>query len=306
METIAFGQWKNESNLLDGVSPLKEDIITIDAQIDVKVRGDLPEAQAMNAATAFMEQKMISFLEYEYEDFKLSKPVIQNGVLNFKKEPETNRAFEQLKSFHLQKFSHMAELKSGSHRRNKLLFSIEPGLEIIIPPYDNDWTNSFVSFSSANKASGSFKAFPHGNGYGASGVGVFLSPQEDVSASFSTHGPVSYAWSNFVGEGGGYAASRGGLGISIYNASRGTLVKDDHEILWSQSRQPSSLEISGGNDDLYFQNTSMGQSHFKMKGGDTYLVWIWSWAFTDSGPNGASFAAVDCKVPFMIVDSFTA
>ncbi len=296
METIAFGQWKNSTSL-------KEDIITIDAQIDLKVRGELPETKAMNAATAFMEQKMVSFLEYQYEDFRRPKSVIQDGVLNFDNEPENNPAFEQLKSFHLQKFSHMAELKSGSHRRNKLLFSIEPGLEIIIPPYDNDWTNSFVSFSSASKVSGSFKAFPNGNGYGASGVGVFLSPRVDVSANFSTHGPVSYAWSNFVGEGGGYAASRGGLGVSIYNVSIGTLVKDDHEVLWDQSRRPSSLEISGGNDDLYFQNTSMGHSHFNMKAGHTYLVWMWSWAFTDSGPNAASFAAIDCKVPFMIVDS---
>lgn len=280
-----------------------EDIIIIDSQIDLKVRGGLPQTKMLNSATEFIEQKISSFLEYEYEEFQLPKHNVLDGKLNFELNPQKNPAFEELKALHLKKFTALAESKAKTYRKNKFLFSIEPGFEIIVPPYDTEWTNSFVSFSSANKVSGSFKSFPIGNGYGASGVGVFLAPSADVTARFSAHCPVSYSWSNFINEGGGYAASRGGLGITIYNASTSTLVKDEHEELWSQSKRPSGLEVSGGGDELYFQSTSIGHNYFQMRAGNTYLVWMWCWAFADSGPNAAAFANIDCKVPFMIVDS---
>jgi hypothetical protein len=281
----------------------QEEVVTIDSQIDLRVRGALPELKVLNSANEFMERKMAAFLEYEYETFKSNKENFLNGKLNFELNPEKNEAFEDLKKFHFQKFTEIAAIKAKSHRKNKFLFSIEPGFDIIIPPYDTEWTNSFISFSSANKISGTFKSFPMGNGYGASGVGVFLSPSADVSTRFSAHCPVSYSWSNFINEGGGYAASKGGLGITIYNATQGTLIKDDREILWDQARKPSGLEISGGGDDLYFQSTSLGQSYFHMKAGNTYLVWMWCWALSDSGPNSAAFSNIDCKVPFMTVDS---
>lgn len=311
METIVYEQWKNGSTSksascdIEDSSLFSEDIITIDSQIELKVRGELPETKILNSATAFMEQKMACFLEYEYEQFKLSSDNVLEGIVNFDAGEKLNPTIEELKRIHLQKFSEITDLKTRSHRKNKFLFSIEPGFEIIVPPYDNDWTNSFVSFSSANKVSGSFKSSPKINGYGASGIGVFLSPTTDILAGFRPHCPVSYSWANFIGDGGGYAASRGGLGITLYNASMGTLIKDDHKVLWDQSRKPSELEISGGSDDLYFQSTSIGCSHFEMKAGQTYLIWMWCWAFADSGPNAAAYANIDCKVPFMIVDSST-
>lgn len=311
MKTIAFEQWKNGSARestsceIEDSNGFAEDIITIDSQIELKVRGELPETKILNGATAFMEQKMVCFLEYEYDQFKLSNDKVLDGVINFDPGQEPNPAVEELKKIHLQKFSEITDLKSRSHRKNKFLFSIEPGFEIIIPPYDSELTNSFASFSSANKVSGSFKSSPKVNGYGASGIGVFLSPTTDILAGFRPHCPVSYSWANFISEGGGYAASRGGVGITVYNASLGSLVKDDYEVLWDQSRRPAELEISGGSDDLYFQSTSIGQSHFEMKARQTYLVWMWCWAFADSGPNAAAYANIDCKVPFMIVDSST-
>jgi len=309
METIAFGQWRNRgdngsrSTGQEDSNLCAEDMITIDAQIELKVRGDLPETKMLNAATEFMEQKMSRFLEYEYNAFKQSKSSVLEGVMNFDVTQKSNPAFEELNKFHQQKFSEMADLKSKAHRRNKFLFSIQPGFEIIIPPYDSEWANNFISFSGANKISGEFKSFPAGNGCAASGVGVFLSSMADISVRFSAHCPVSYSWSNFISQGGGYASSRGGLGLSIYNASFGETIRDDHEILWNQSRRAGELEIRGGSDDLYFQNTSIGQNYFEMKAGHTYLVWIWSWAFADSGPNAAAYANVDCRVPFMIIDS---
>ena len=290
----------------NGIDYEQEEVITIDSQIDLRVRGALPEIKILNSANDFMERKMASFLEYEFETFKGAKENFLNGKLNFDLNPEINETFEDLKKFHFEKFTEIADIKAKSHRNNKFLFSIEPGFDIIIPPYDTEWTNSFISFSSANKVSGAFKSFPVGNGYGASGVGVFLSPSSDVSARFSAHCPVSYSWSNFINEGGGYAASKGGLGITIYNATRGILVKDDQEVLWDQYRMPSDLEVSGGGEDLHFQSTSLGQSYFPMKAGNTYLVWMWCWALSDSGPNAAAFSNIDCKVPFMIVDSSNA
>ena len=311
METIAFESRKQErtesqsARCQDESISLLEDIITIDSQIELKVRGELPEIKMLNAATKFMEQKMACYLEYEYEAFQLPRHNILEGTLNFAKEPKKNATLEELKKIHLQKFSEIAERRAENHRKNKFLFSIQPGFEIIIPPYDSAWTNSFASFSSANKVLGSFKSFPAGNGYGASGIGVFLSSTSDVGVRFSAHCPVSYSWSNFISEGGGYAASRGGLGITIYDASAQLLIKDEHEVLWNQASKPSDLEISGGGDELYFQNTGIGQNHFEMKAGHTYLIWLWSWAFADSGPNAAAHANIDSKVPFMIVDSST-
>jgi hypothetical protein len=308
METLLFDKWNHVTGTgwpagISSISAeLPEETITIDAQIDVKVRGDLPEAKLLNSAIAFMERKMNTQLEYEYDQFRLPYYSELEGVLDFgtdKKSP----AFEEIKKFHLQKLSELAELKAKSHRRNKFLFSIEPGFEVIIPPYDHEWTNSFNSSTGANRMSGSLKSFPSANGYCGSAVGVFLTPTADVSVRFSAHCPISYSWSNFVSEGGGYAASQGGVALTIYNATTRTLIKDEQERLWSQSKRPSVVEVSGGSDDLYFQSTDIGHTHFSMKAGDTYLVWLWCWAFADSGPNAAAYATVDCKVPFMIVDS---
>jgi hypothetical protein len=309
METIAFGQRKYSAaevsslNLQEDTHAFLEDIVTIDSQIELKVRGEVPEIKVLNAATQFMEQKMSSYLKSSYEEFESGQHKILDGAINFGPKQKENPAFEELRKFQLQKFAKLAELKSQKHRKNKFLFSIQPGFEIIVPPYDSEWTNSFVSFSSANKLSGSLKSFPLGNGYGASGVGVFLSSSSDIWVRFCAHCPVSFAWSNFINEGGGYAASRGGVGIAIYDASAGMLIKDEHEMLWNQLGRPCEAEISGGGDELYFQNTSIGQNHFEMKAGHTYLIWLWCWAFADAGPNAAAYANIDCKVPFMIVDS---
>jgi hypothetical protein len=307
METIAFENWRNgRENKMPSASHddvAREDIITIDSHIELKVRGDSPETRMLNGATEAMEQNMMKFLEHEYNEFRESRSLVLNGTLNFAETQKTNPAFEELKKFHQQKFSEMAALKTKAHRRNKFLFSIQPGFEIIVPPYDSEWSNNFASFSGANKISGEFKSFPLGNGCSASGVGVFLSSASNVSVRFSAHCPISYSWSNFVSQGGGYAGSRGGLGLCIYDASVGAMVKENSETLWDQSRRTGEVEISGGGDDVYFQNTSIGKSYFEMKAGHTYLVWIWCWAFSDSGPNAAAYANVDCRVPFMIVDS---
>jgi hypothetical protein len=252
-----------------------------------------------------MEQKMERYLEFEYDRFRLPNYSLLDGVLSFDVGEKCNRSFEGLKNFHEERFSELARLKAKAHRKNKFLFSIEPGFEIIIPPYDCGWSNSFASMTSVNKASGSFKSVPIGNNYCASGLGVFLSPSADVSVRFSAHCPISYSWSNFIGEGGGYSATQGGVGISIYNASLGTILKDEQEVLWNQSRRPCELELGAGSDDLHFQNTGIGQTYFEMKGGSTYLVWLWCWAFADSGPNAAAYASIDCKVPFMIIDAST-
>jgi hypothetical protein len=285
----------------DGI--LSEDIVTIDSQIELRVRGDLPETKILNAATQFMEQKMERYLQYEYGEFILPKHKLLDGILDYDSEQKNNAAFEKLKNLHLEKFDEMSNHKAAVHRKNKFLFSVEPGFEIIIPPYDSDWSSNFGTFSGANKLSGSFKSQPVENGYGASGIGLFLSPTADVCVKFRPHCPVSYSWSNCINKGGGYASSKGGLGMTIYNASLGTIVKDENVVLWNQTRKASIGEISGGSDDLYFQNTSIGQSYFYMKAGYTYLVWMWCWLFADSGPNAASYATIDCKVPFMIVDS---
>lgn len=309
METIAFEYQKyhkdevSSLNRQDETYTSLEDIVTIDSHIELKVRGELPEIKVLNAATTFMEQKMECYLKYAYDEFKSGQRSILDGTISFDSERKEGPAFEQLRKFHLQKFAELADLKTKRHRKNKFLFSIQPGFEIIVPPYDSEWTNNFVSFSSANKLSGSLKSFPLSNGYGASGVGVFLSSTSDIWVRFNAHCPVSYAWSNFISEGGGYAASQGGLGITIYDASAGVLIKDEHEVLWNQSAGSSDLELSGGGDELYLQNTPIGETHFEMKAGHTYLIWLSCWAFADSGPNAAAYANVDCKVPFMIVDS---
>ena len=308
METIVFNKWKkvpDAQQVSYDKNLISEEIFNADSEIDFRVRGTLPETNILAEATEFMEQKMEKYLEFEYDRFRLPNYSLLDGVLSFDVAEKSNRTFEDLRNFHEERFSELARLKARAHRQNKFLFSIEPGFEIIIPPYDCGWSNSFVSMTSVNKTSGSFKSVPIGNNYCASGLGVFLCPSSDVSVRFSAHCPISYSWSNFIGEGGGYAASRGGVGISIYNASLRTILKDEQEVLWSQSRRPSELELGAGSDDLYFQNTGIGHSYFEMKGGSKYLVWLWCWAFADSGPNAAAYASIDCKVPFMIIDAST-
>lgn len=286
-------------------SVIKEEIITIDSQIELKVRGDLPEAKVLNSAIDFVDRKMTTFLQYEYELFKRPQYALLDGVIHYCIEKKEDNAFEELKRIHLAKFSEMAAERNAPDPKSKFLFSIDSEFEIIIPPYDTGWTNSFGTFSGANKISGAFNAAPLANDYGAAGIGVFFSPTHNMKVNFRPHCPVSFSWSNLINDGGGFAASRGGIGLTIYDATLGILVKDDHDVLWNQSRKPSSQEISGSSDDVYFQNTSIGHSTFEMKVGHAYLVWMWCWVFTDSGPNAAAYASVDCKVPFMIVDAST-
>ena len=311
METIVFDQWKRRmaAAITSGNGrdsrPSVPESIAIDSDDELKVRRDLPETKSMNDAIAFMDQKMARYLDFEYDQFRLPNYSLLDGVLCFDIAEKGNHAFEDLKKFHEEKFTELARLRAKTHRRSKYLFSIEPGFEIIIPPYDCGWSNTFASITAVNKASGSFKSASAGNGCGSSGVGVFLSPSTDVSVRFCAHMPVSYSWSNFIGEGGGYAASQGGVGITIYDATLGQIVKEEREVLWNQSRRPSVLELGAGNDDLYFQNTSIGHNYFEMKGGSAYLVWLWCWAFVDSGPNAAAYATIECKVPFMIIDAST-
>src|SRR5688572_1249858 len=118
METIAFeprNQRTDEPlsvNHQDDVNSFLEDIITIDSQIELKVRGELPEIKALNAANQFMEQKMARYLEYAYEEFSLPKHNILDGTMNFDLDhPKGSSAFEELRKFHLQKFAAIAELK---------------------------------------------------------------------------------------------------------------------------------------------------------------------------------------------------
>lgn len=311
METIVFDQWKRamaaaiSSHKGADSSPSVTGGISTDSDDELRVRRDAPETSCLNAAMAFMDQKMGRYLDFEYDQFRLPNYSLLDGVLCFDVAEKGNHAFEDLKNFHEERFNELAQLRAKTHRRSKYLFSIEPGFEIIIPPYDCGWSNSFASVTAVNKTSGSFKSAPAGNGCGSSGIGVFLSPCTDVSVRFCAHMPISYSWSNFIGEGGGYAASQGGVGITIYNATLGEIVKDEREVLWSQSRRPSALELGAGNDDLYFQNTSIGHNYFEMKGGCAYLIWLWCWAFVDSGPNAAAYATIECKVPFMIIDAST-
>jgi hypothetical protein len=297
-----WGSWKQKTALNNTLDTRNsdEDVITIDSQVDLRVHRDLPESKILNAASEFVEQKMTSFLEYEFSEFSLPK---HNTIENSSHHGESHLAFDELKKTHLKKFTEVAAARAKSHRRNKFLFSVEQGFEIIVPPYDLEGSNSFVSFSGANKVSGSIKSFPMGNGYGASGLGIFLSPTQDIAVTYSAHCPISYSWSNYINEGGGYAASRGGIGVTVYNASRQILIDDEHEVLWSQSKRPSGLEIGGGNEDLLLQNTTLGTTHFRMKADQIYLVWLWCWAFADAGQNAAAFANIECKVPFMTIDS---
>lgn len=311
METLVFDKWKRKmaaaisTNNGGDSRSLAIKPMTVDSDDELRVRRDPPETKTFSEAIAFMEHKMGRHLDFEYDKFRLPNYSLLDGVLCFDVGEKGNHAFEDLKKFHEEKFSELARLRAKTHRSSKYLFSIEPGFEIIIPPYDCGWSNSFASITAVNRASGSFKSAPVGNGCGSSGVGVFLSPTTDVSVRFCPHCPISYSWSNFIGEGGGYAASQGGVGLTIYDATQGEIVKEDREILWNQSRRPSELELGAGNDNLYFQNTSIGHSFFEMKGGSAYLVWLWCWAFADSGPNAAAYANIECKVPFMIIDAST-
>jgi hypothetical protein len=309
METLVFDKWKKKAPVHD--TPINGEVLNrsgddvVPDELEVKLRSGLPELKIMHAATQFMEQKMERYLEYEYDKFRLPNYSLLDGVLSFESGDQKNRAFEELKKFHEERFSELARLKSCAHRKSKFVFPVEPGFEIIIPPYDCGWSNRFASITSVNKTSGSFKSAPAGNSFGGAGIGVFLQPTTNISVRFSAHCPISYSWSNFIGEGGGYAASTGGVGITIYNATTGTIVKDDQETLWNQSRRPYELELGAGSDDLYFQNMNIGHTYFEMKAGCTYLVWLWCWAFADSGPNAGAYALIECKVPFMIIDAST-
>ncbi len=128
METIAFEYPKYHT---DTVSPLNhqdesysslEDIVTIDSQIELKVRGELPEIKVLNAAATFMEQKMECYLKHAFEEFKSGQRSILDGTINFDSERKDGSAFEELRKFHLQKFTELADLKTQTPSEKQISF----------------------------------------------------------------------------------------------------------------------------------------------------------------------------------------
>src|SRR5688500_17027227 len=118
METVALDQGRSQVKNFSSAHSneddrtFSEDIVTIDSNIELHVRGDLPETRILNEATQFMEQKMDRYLQYEYGEFTRPKYTLLDGILDYDSDQKNNSTFEKLKSLHQEKFNEISHHKA--------------------------------------------------------------------------------------------------------------------------------------------------------------------------------------------------
>jgi hypothetical protein len=198
-----------------------------------------------------------------------------------------------------QRFQALAKFKTALRPRN-LSLTVNPGLNIITPPYDTAWTSSLLN--DANDNDGTFSCAAIDTlGYQAAGLGVFLFTQQETEVRFSADAQFDTAWSNWLIEPGGFGATYGEVCVLIYEDQ--AVLYDERANLWynflSTPGQPASSQ-----DSVFLTQTTIGQSYFLMKPGKTYNVWVWAYTSTALTGTGIVASVIKAQMPFIVVEKY--
>lgn len=190
-----------------------------------------------------------------------------------------------------------AEKATKARAGRQFFLQVNPGLNILVPPYDAQWTNSIVG-GSADQNAGTFQATALDTlSYGAAGLGVFLTSSETVNARLSADMEYNYNWVDWSNPSFSYTATSGGVGVLI--SGEGGVV-DQRAELWND------VDIVGahtGSSGGYLAETQAGQNYFLMEANATYVAWIWCWTTAAiTGNSSLSGGTMQCNMPFIVVE----
>jgi hypothetical protein len=177
-----------------------------------------------------------------------------------------------------------------------LSLSARGPLSVSVPPYDVQWTTSFLD--DADSKAGTFTALTIDEGYQAAGVGLYVSTATEGQVRFSADATFHSKWTDLVIEHGA-AATSGGVGVIVYEG--GNVVARTRAQLWDDCVVADKLQGNTGDDVTYLTQTAAGQTYFHMVPNRQYLVWIWAW--TRAAMLGANFAGayIEASIPFVVL-----
>jgi hypothetical protein len=184
-----------------------------------------------------------------------------------------------------------------------LNLNINPGFQLLGPPYDASWNvGSGMPFSALDGT----PIVYGGDGFSASGFGVNFTSDRHMLVSVVPHGPFTGGWGNLGPS--VRLRSRGGAGTAVFVNSDLLLHREPR--LWDVSNPGPFTGISL---DLplaaaatpaaagSFGPVPLAPVLFEIRPGDRCLVWFYTWLLNQgtSGQNFLSFA--QAKVPLLTV-----
>lgn len=247
--------------------------------------------EQMNASIASFNQKVTNELTTRGERMKRRAELLADVMAPvhalIEQDPKAVSALHTLGELAAEekrqrKQAWQARKNRKSSRGKQSFFTVSPGLNFFVPPYD--MANTVQSEPSevvlADKSAGTLEIIGDDSRdfTAGAGLGLFLTSPQTVNARFSLHMPYSFLWENDV-YAPGWASSAGGIGVGI-SKEGGDLIVNQDVLLWSNDNSSVYPPASGSNDsyldDSYLEE-KLGEISFTMDAGATYDVWVWSW-----------------------------
>ncbi len=263
-----------------------------------------PTEKLLKTSIYHIKQMVTAELEREFEPTKQSVQRLANLFAPIRTLIEQDQhavtALDEIRKLAKQKQQQRIEdLTRTVPQPLNFSFTANPGFDIIVPPYDVEWSTG--ALSKADKASGKFGIQILSEGFNAAGVGVFLSSSVKSLVRFSPMVPFDYSWTNspLLGP----VSSQGSIGVVAFYNEKPQPFLDRRAVVWNDTREFLGWPTLGAFDSgsSFFAQT-LGDVLILMEPGNTYLVWIWCWGFCHLHQS-AAFADISCTAPFIVVDS---
>ena len=269
-----------------------------------------PSDKLLATSVLHIEQKITAELEREFKSIQESTQHLANAVAPMRALIEQDhRAVTSLDALHkLAKEEQQRRVEVFKQATTPELvrtfsFTANPGFNVLVPPYDVEWSTGVGPFVKADKASGELVcSITHG--FVAAAVGVFLSSPVKASVRFSPVAPFSYTWTHFPFR--GPTSGKGGVGVLAYCNEDKQPFLENGVLLWNDSRD-FPAPIASGSGDSFVSAALPRYVLMMMEPGNTYLVWVWCWEMahnsTTDGHEGLVLDEIRCTVPFIVVDA---
>lgn len=187
---------------------------------------------------------------------------------------------------------------------NTMEFSVSPGCRILGTPYDHEWQLG-GGFAFGGRHDGEFMTFAL-EGFSAAGVGFYLSSPTTADVTVTPNG--DYTFSTLAAGDASELFSQGGLGITVYLNQNATPEFSRFAQLWDHRGDIRYGKLFGGATGSgsiasaaspttpgMFGPARLAPILLRLKPGDQYLIWIWSWQKCHRGKG--FFAILNARMP---------
>ena len=269
-------------------------------------------AHLLEASISTFQQKMAAELEGELRSIKdqvrhsanITAPLRTLIAHDARAKASLDALYQHSRQEEERRLLAAADLRTP--RLTTFEFTAQPGFQMIVPPYDLDWSNkpSAYPLYGANKTLGHIKVFAL-DGVLSAAVGVFLSSPVRSLVNISPFAPFTYQWSGFD-----YnvpAWIRGSVGVVVYG--EGTLPAYDFRAeVWNARLDYPGQRDSGSGSSTVGRELPRDVL-ITMEPDVLYQLWVWccivahSQASETEGTGGLALGQIDCHVPFMVIDA---